>query len=396
MNKKRSMIALITAILCFILNFAPYKAAARVEESGIDNETLNENVLPNGGGYAVTGQLYGQGFMPKLYDARSGMPTSEANYILGTTDGYIWIACYSGILRYDGTSFETIGPSDILTNGRGLFEDSRGRIWVGTNDNGVVLIGKDRNQVTHFTEKNGLSASSIRVFAEDKTGNVFIGTTAGVSYVDNDLKVHILDDSRINEKRILRLSTDISGIIYGQTKDGTVFAIESCKVKVCFTGDDIGTEKITTVLADPGYPGRIYLGTDSNVIYYGEFGKNRTSLKRILTGNLSNIHWLTYACGRIWASSDSAVGYIDEYYRFKSVDNLPMNRSIEMMTSDYQGNMWFASSRQGVMKIVANSFLNVTQAAGIEDDVVNSTCFHNGLLYVGTDYGLSALDSGYN
>ncbi|MCR5329744.1 MAG: hybrid sensor histidine kinase/response regulator, partial [Lachnospiraceae bacterium] len=391
MNRVRSVIAFIAVILCLAAAFFPVPVNAGVEESDTEAGLRVNTVLPYGGGYAVTGQLPDLGYMSQLYDARSGMPTSEANYILGTSDGYIWIAAYSGILRYDGTDFEKIEPSDILTNGRGLFEDSKGRIWVGTNDNGVVLLEKDKTMIRHFTEKTGLSASSIRVFAEDKKGNVFIGTTAGISYVDEDLNVHILDDARINNERILKLSTDIAGTVYGHTKSGVVFSIDSCRITDLFSGPDIGTEKITTVTADPGYPGRIYFGTASNIIYYGDFGKNRTSLKRILTGSVENIHWMTYACGRIWVSSENSVGYIDEYNRFVPVEKLPMNRSIEMMTSDYQGNMWFASSRQGIMKIISDNFLNLTAQAGLEDDVVNSTCFHNGQLYIGTDNGLFIL-----
>jgi ligand-binding sensor domain-containing protein len=59
-----------------------------------------------------------------------------------------------------------------------------------------------------------------------------------------------------------------------------------------------------------------------------------------------------------------------------------------MMTADYQGNIWIASSRQGVMKLVSNNFTNVTAEAGIEDVVVNSTCLYNDSLYIGTNEGL--------
>ncbi|MBR5116434.1 MAG: hypothetical protein IK096_05145, partial [Lachnospiraceae bacterium] len=44
-----------------------------------------------GGGYAVTGQLGKVGYSAKLFDATNGLPTSDANCILGTGDGYLWI-----------------------------------------------------------------------------------------------------------------------------------------------------------------------------------------------------------------------------------------------------------------------------------------------------------------
>ena len=130
-----------------------------------------ESDSTRGGGYAATGRLRGVGFTSKLYDATNGMPTSEANYILGSTDGYVWIASYSGIIRYDGTVFERMPSTNGLTNGRVLFEDSRKRIWVGTNDNGVVVM--DGYDCVRFEKGEGLASSSIRTFAEDSDGNIY-------------------------------------------------------------------------------------------------------------------------------------------------------------------------------------------------------------------------------
>ena len=40
-----------------------------------------------------------------LYDSMNGLPTSEANAIVQSDDGFIWIGGYSGLTRYDGTEF---------------------------------------------------------------------------------------------------------------------------------------------------------------------------------------------------------------------------------------------------------------------------------------------------
>ncbi|MBQ6401490.1 MAG: hypothetical protein IJI20_04300 [Firmicutes bacterium] len=57
----------------------------------------------------VTGQT--EGYSAVLYDNASGLPTSEANAITETSEGFIWIGSYSGLIRYDddgGGSMETI------------------------------------------------------------------------------------------------------------------------------------------------------------------------------------------------------------------------------------------------------------------------------------------------
>ncbi len=342
-----------------------------------------------GGGYAITNQLGDVGYMATIYDASNGLPTSEANCILGTSDGYVWIGGYSGIIRYDGSEFERLPASIGLTNGRYMFEDTKGRVWVATNDNGVVVL--DHETPIQYSKEQGLASASVRSFAEDAFGNIYIGTTAGVGYVDSEMNYHVIDDERINNERVLKLVTDVFGNVYGQTKSGAVFQVTLDEVTSFYTSSDLGIDKITTILADPGTPRKVYLGTESHCIYYGTFGDTAANMKNIDIPVNGDIHWMSYDCNRVWIASESAIGYLDEQGVFNTVKNLPMYDSIEMMTSDYQGNMWVASSRQGVMKLVMNNFRNYSSLAGIPDTVVNVTCFHDGVLYVGTDNGLHVI-----
>ncbi|MCR5474088.1 MAG: response regulator [Lachnospiraceae bacterium] len=342
-----------------------------------------------GGGYSATQQMGSAGYTTGIYDASNGLVTSDANYILSSSDGYIWIGGYSGVTRYDGNNFDRLDTSDGLTSARGLFEDSIRRIWVGTNDNGVVVL--DGNSRRHLTYKDGLPSSSIRCFAEDGEGNVYIGTTAGVCYADRDMNIYGINEPKLQDERILRLDSDRDGKIYGQTKGGLIFQISNKKVTKVFSSEELGVEKITTLLVDPLRTGRIYLGTESDRIYYGSFGEKVTELDRISVAPLSGVHWINYDCNRIWISSISAIGYLDQFGDFRLLGDIPMNSGIEMMTSDYQGNMWAASSTQGVMKIVTSSFKDVTYNAGLSEEVANATCFFEGDMYIGTDRGLKII-----
>ena len=339
-----------------------------------------------GGGYAVTGQIPGVSYSYEIYDASNGLPTSDAMFLMGARNGYIWIGGYSGVIRYDGSTFDRIDAHSYLTSARGFFEDSKGRIWVGTNDNGVVVL--DGAESTHYSYQEGLSSSSIRIFEEDNNGNVFIGTTSGVCYVDQTNTLRVLNDERISEERVLKLDKDTSGRIYGQTTNGIVFAIDDCEITELYQSSDLGIGKITTILADPYDAGKLYFGTDESVIYYGRFGQPANNLERISVDPLSNVHWLNYDCNRVWVSSTSMIGYIDTDSSFKELTNVDFNSGIEMVTSDYQGNLWVASSTLGVMKVVANNFIDITHVAGVTTGVTNAVALHDGDIYIGTETGL--------
>lgn len=354
---------------------------------------LNVNLFSQGG-YAVTKQISGTGYTCQIYDATNGLQTSDANYILGSKDGYVWICGYNGIIRYDGTTFERYPTSTGLTNGRAFFEDSKGRIWVGTNDNGVVVINGENTK--HFTYKDGLPSSSIRNFAEDKYGNIFIATTAGLAYVNGNGLLYRFHDMRINEERILKLDTDSNGTIYGHSSNGIVFALEDGKITELYTSSDLQMNRITTLLADPLYEGKVYLCCEDGTIYYGDFGNKSFQMQKIDISPIKSVQWITYICNRVWLCSTNQIAYLDTDNKLNIVSNIPMTGSIEMITSDYQGNIWACSSAQGVMKIVANNFIDISKEADLPEKTVNTTCLHNGLLYIGTERGLHIVDKNRN
>lgn len=385
MNNKKMpgiafFIALASLISCFIIN--PVFAREDATES---------EKVQMGGGYAASNQLDGVGYSAQIYDATNGLPASEANFIIQDKDGFIWIGGYSGIIRYDGINFDRFTNTEGLTSGRALFEDSKSRIWVGTNDNGIVYFDEDRNAF-HYTVNDGMPSASIRTFAEDNEGNVFIGTTEGIAYFDTSDTLRILDDDRINSQRILRMDAGYGGTIYGYTKTGAVFSIDDCAISGYYESQELGTQDISNIMANSVTTGQVVIGTKSDKIYYGEFGAELSDMKEVSVAPLNSVKWIDYVCGKVWVASETAFGYVDDYGKFHLVENIPINSGIEMLTGDYQGNLWIASSKQGVMKVVVNSFSNITTQAKIESEVVNTTCIYHNSLYIGTGEGIKILE----
>lgn len=384
MRQKKLIFAIMAGVLLF--------ASAPLLTLAASNDTLTgvESQTETGGGYAVTGQIPGAGFSSELYDAKNGLPTSDANCIFSASDGYIYIGSYSGIVRYDGTTFERLDSSKGLANGKCIFEDNAGRLWVGTNDNGVVVLEDNGSKTTHFTYKKGIPSSSIRAFAQDDEGLVYVGTTDGICYVDPAMEIQRIEDERLKDAYILGLSKNQNGMIYGTSRDGAVFSIGGGKVQEFFNAKDLGAAKFTSVYA--GYGDDIYLADSDGSLYRGRFGDKVSSMQKIEMPKGLTINYMTKAAGRLFIIAESIAGYLDENMRFNILSDLPLTSSIEMMTEDYQGNLWFASTRQGVCKVVTSNFRNISKAAGIPEEVTNATCKNSGLLYIGTDQGLLILD----
>lgn len=77
-----------------------------------------------------------------IFNERSGLPTGEANDVLQSSDGYIWVGSYGGLIRYDGSEFRNFSSEGLLPSSsvRCLLEDSQTRLWIGTKDAGVFVM----------------------------------------------------------------------------------------------------------------------------------------------------------------------------------------------------------------------------------------------------------------
>lgn len=331
----------------------------------------------------------GAGYTAVLYNNSNGLPTSEANAIAQTEDGFIWIGSYSGLIRYDGNDFYRYDSSVGITSVMSLYVDSGDRLWIGTNDNGAALY--ENGEFRFYGRKEGLISLSVRSIAEDGAGNIILATTQGMAYIDASDELHILDDSHINKEYVCEIKADADGTIYGETLSGAFFSMENLKVTFFYDSD------VNCICPDPDVKGMVYLGTDESYVIYGSIDGMRDSGSRLISvAPQVNINAIYPAPdGKIWICADNGIGYLDAERHYTELTNVPMNNSVDEMMLDYEGNLWFASSRQGVMKVVGSPFTNITEMAGLSAEVVNSTCIYQNDLYIGTDAGLRLLDESF-
>ena len=334
----------------------------------------------------------GDGYSAVLYDNTSGLPTSEANDIVETSEGFIWIGSYSGLIRYDGNTFERIDSTTGIASVVKLFVDSKDRLWIGTNDSGAAVM--ENGTFKMYNKDNGLRSLSIRSIAEDSDGNIYLGTTQGAALIDTNGDLTIIDEPQLNNEYIRMLEKGIDGIIYGITLDGAVFTLKDKRLKSFCDAEKLGVEDIHTILPDPLRAGYIYVGTKGSEIYHGELEKGFSNVSPTDISPLGYINSMSATGDMLWVCTDSGIGFV-ENGKFTQIENTPFNNSVEGMMTDYQKNLWFVSSQQGVMKIVPNQFTDIFEKYKLDTEVVYSTCAADGKLFIGTkNSGLLVLTNG--
>ncbi len=329
-----------------------------------------------------------EGFSAVIYDNSNGLPTSEANAIAETSEGFIWIGSYAGLIRYDGNTFERMDSTGGLTSIKSLYVDSKDRLWIGTNDNGVAVM--ERGNIKMWGKLDGMKSAHTRAIAEDLNGNIYVATTSGIAVIDPDYNLSAIEDERIADADMRYLRVGFDGTIYGSTDTGNLMMIRDGKVINYLSTEDSPLGGAGAIFPDPEQSGIIYQEAPDYCLYKVDLNDGFKVLKKINLDPLNYLLSMEYIDGKIWICAGNGIGIL-ENDRFSLMKNLPMNNNVGHVMTDYLGNLWFSSTRLGVMKVVPNQFSDLSQRYDLPEMVVNSTCMHDGMLFVATDTGLTVI-----
>jgi ligand-binding sensor domain-containing protein len=163
--------------------------------------------------------------------------TYGVTYISKDKNGKVWIATYAALFNYDGKMVNIFDNEKLnlknneLLHIRSVLADSKGRIWIGNNGIGILLI--DGNSIINFSDKNSLIyPTSTRkgdksqpgtlehVFAieEDSEGNIWFG--------DRDTGAWKYDGKKVTNYIIAnKLSSPMIWTIYKDHKNNLLFGM---------------------------------------------------------------------------------------------------------------------------------------------------------------------------
>lgn len=331
------------------------------------------------------------GYSAVVYDNTNGMPTSEANDIAQTSDGFIWIGGYAGLIRYDGNTFERLDSTNGIDSVACLLVDSYDRLWVGTNDNGVALM--ESGEFRFWDLDDGFNSLKVTDVEEDSAGNIYVGTTAGVVMITAELEAVPLEDKRIAEAYVENMSADSNGLVYVITHDENMFMLRDGNLVNYYENSEMNMGNILTLFPDPDNPGWVYYGTEDQGIFHVNPKDDFDTSEHISIEPLLSVSGIEKIGDKIWVCTRNGIGAIDKD-GFHNLDYLPLNNSVDHVMMDYEGNLWFTSTRQGLMKLVPNRFSDLFSRYKIPETVVNTTRMYDGKLFIGTDTeGLIVTDS---
>ena len=124
----------------------------------------------------------GDNYYFRCINVENGLSQNTINSIIQDRRGFMWFATKDGLNRYDGKDIRIYMHSnsdpESLRNDyvNSLYEDSAGKIWVGT-DFGVDIFLPQKDRFVHIpvqNDKNGRNGHSVTVITEDTSRHIWI------------------------------------------------------------------------------------------------------------------------------------------------------------------------------------------------------------------------------
>lgn len=340
-------------------------------------------------------------YVVTVYNDQNGLPTSEANVVLQTSDGYIWIGSYGGLIRYDGTTFRNYSLDGIISSSsiRSLYEDSKGRLWIGTNDMGVIV--HENNTFTEVKCADENHFLCIRDFAELSDGTIYVSSNSGIAKI-NGTEIIPFETEGFMGETVYSIARDSHDRIWAAMSSGRCLMVDkNGAILREISYSDVGLDS-DIYAVESNKNGDVYIGSLQSTLSMLSFPTANTDpgsfeIKKYTTGNVSTHNQITVTDNStVLVSGLNGYGVISPDGGFMEFGEAQNAFSVNCSTMDYEGNYWLASSSYGIIKYTIGCFGTPNEQAGLGETFINAITKQNDHYYIGLDTGLAVFDSKWN
>ncbi len=349
---------------------------------------------------SAVGPLAAQVVRPTIADwtTEQGLPSNIVLGIQQTDDGYLWLASYQGLVRFDGVVFRTFIENDIPGLARASFwevtRDSVGRLWAATENAGVVRLSKGEWRV--FTTRDGLQSDRPTAMAVDERGALLVGSRAGISRISDDRVESLPPLPTIAGDggfTVSALAVATDGTIWiGTVSRGVVRYRDGVYTRLT-ESDGLGDDRVTSLHAE------------DNTVWVGAYGRGVTRIRgdsltrlaaRGAAAPLRVNDILRCDDGLILLAADNGLFSLaadateDDFAAHVTRRDGTGISQAEALQVDAEGNLWIGSRQGGLFRLREGSARAITTADGLPDNLVAAVEGDgNGGLWIATSRGVA-------
>ena len=346
----------------------------------------------------------------RLYQAKDGLPLNSVKRLFQDSKGFIWIATQEGFVRFDGMSFRIYNKKNVPGLSSNFIwdiaEEQDGNLWLATDGGRVSCF--DGQTCTTFDTSDGLSDMFVYDILVGLDGTLWVGTQHGVSFY-RDGKFGSFPE----------LSSYIIHALH-QNKDGDIYVGSHKRGIVVIRNDEIYTTPLPFKFLSfcDFEPDLILAGNTGGEIYH----EDKLWLNPFPDSSDSQAYRFGIRAmhkdkdGNLWLATEGyGIARITNgrVEKLSHPDDIPTaDPYFYTVLEDTEGSIWFGGDN-GVLKLTDNKFVNFGKPEGAHSNFAQSVCEDdrgrllatfrdkglsifepNGTLNIGVDQGLVSPDVG--
>jgi ligand-binding sensor domain-containing protein len=266
---------------------------------------------------------------------------------------------------------EGLPSSQVLS----LMEDKLGYLWIGTFGGGLVRF--DGRDFVTYTKKHGLIDNDVKAIAQDKSGNILVGTARGVSRFDGNKFVTVraqFGSKSLNNDIRIRQMLLFNDSLFLISRTGKLCLLSDDSIKLIET-----TYPIVRLLPDT-ISHQLYFLTSDRILRK----RGQSKFKVVLPLGVSIGDFVNFKGENLLSSSDG-------FYRISNdsamIKVYPFIKSRSLISDPIDSVVWITSNYR-LKKIDWNGV--ETPGNVLLDEIIGITCYQQdseGGIWIGTFTG---------
>jgi len=157
-----------------------------------------------------------QHYATKTFTIDDGLPSNKVNCLYQDSIGRLWVGTDAGIVIYDGLDFRIIIRKDGLASNdvRAITADDKGNLWFACYSGGVTKY--DGRHFINFTTNDGLVSNLVRrLYYSENYKTLFVGADDGFyTFMDDKFIFYGKKNGKMDEQHEILWFLEGNGFIY--------------------------------------------------------------------------------------------------------------------------------------------------------------------------------------
>jgi len=329
------------------------------------------------------------GAVSSLRRGHLALELSTNDYVQGfcpARNGGLWVGCNGGIRRWkDGKWVVDLGTApwgrSVMPN---LLETLGGALVAGTSHDGVWLFFPKQTNAPplHFNHLNGLPSDWILSLCEDREGNIWCGTGAGLAVIRPGNLETVSPPDKWKGCPVLSVLPTSDGALWVGTEGAGLYRLQNGDWTQFGFDQGLRNSYVWSLAADRA--GKVLAGTWGGGLFAQK--NDAFDFPPGLENILSPMPALLFSRGELWMGTTAgALRYQHgKLERFDKIDGGPFG-DVRTIAQDKGGDLWFGTAGSGLVRLQDGNFRRFKTTDGLSSDFIE--CLHfaeDGSLWIGT------------